>query len=117
VAEREPRSPLRILADAYLDQARAEDFHWEDRMLRALDLACKRIAELEAENAALAADQCHKGYGDDRGNHRCSYQDRIVELQAESKQLRERLEFFEDDEYRPTGVESIQERYREASDE
>jgi hypothetical protein len=53
VAEREPRSPLRILADAYLDQARAEDFHWENRMLRALDLACKRIAELEAENASM----------------------------------------------------------------
>jgi hypothetical protein len=47
----------------------------------AIEVRDKRIAELEAENAALAADQCHKGYGDDRGNHRCAYQDRIADLE------------------------------------
>lgn len=31
----------------------------------------EEIAALKAENAALAADQCHAGYGDDYGNHRC----------------------------------------------
>jgi hypothetical protein len=41
---------------------------------------------------------------------------RIAELEAENKQIRERLEFFEDDEYRQPGIESIQERYRGASE-
>lgn len=30
-----------------------------------------RIGGLEKENFALAANQCHAGYGDDYGNHRC----------------------------------------------
>ena len=42
----------------------------------------KRIEELERENAQLAADQCHSGYGDPYGNHRCKYQDEIEELEA-----------------------------------
>jgi len=42
---------------------------------------------------------------------------RIAELEAENKRLRDRLEFFEDDEYEQPGMESIQERYRGASDE
>jgi uncharacterized protein YhaN len=49
--------------------------------VKAIEARDQRIAELEAENAALAADQCHKGYGDDRGNHRCAYQDRIADLE------------------------------------
>lgn len=30
-----------------------------------------RIEHLEKENFALAANQCHAGYGDEWGNHRC----------------------------------------------
>ena len=37
---------------------------------------------LRKECFGLAADQCHDGYGDDGGNHRCRYQDRIEELEA-----------------------------------
>jgi hypothetical protein len=33
------------------------------------------IARLHAENFALAANQCHAGYGDEYGNHRCRDQD------------------------------------------
>ena len=36
-----------------------------------------RVAELERENFALAADQCHAGYGDDWGNHCCKEQDEL----------------------------------------
>jgi len=32
----------------------------------------------EQERAALAASQCHDGYGDDYGNWRCKYQDEIA---------------------------------------
>lgn len=31
--------------------------------------------QLERECFALAANQCHGGYGDERGHHRCKYQD------------------------------------------
>lgn len=37
-------------------------------------LAAERDA-LKAENFALAADQCHDGYGDERGNHQCRHVD------------------------------------------
>lgn len=50
---------LRNAAPALLDAAEA------------LPKAQARIAELERETFALAADQCHAGYGDDFGNHRC----------------------------------------------
>lgn len=43
--------------------------------------AVDRVAELEAENFALAADICHHGYAGDGGEHRCKYQDRIAELE------------------------------------
>lgn len=36
-----------------------------------LAAASARIGEMEKENFALAANQCHAGYGDDYGNHRC----------------------------------------------
>jgi hypothetical protein len=108
----------------------------------------KRIAELEAENEKLAIGQgATQIYNDlldavesDSGGPKTRkamirehgaemtdgiYTDaafmrgckRIAELEAENKQIRERLEFFEDDEYRQPGMESIQERYRGASDE
>jgi hypothetical protein len=35
------------------------------------------IARLKAECFALAANQCHAGYGDDYGNHRCEKIDRL----------------------------------------
>lgn len=35
---------------------------------------------LEEENFSLAANQCHHGYGDEYGNHRCKYQDEIAAL-------------------------------------
>lgn len=38
---------------------------------RKSDDAESRILLLEKENFALAANQCHAGYGDDYGNHRC----------------------------------------------
>lgn len=34
------------------------------------------------ELASLAASQCHGGYGDESGNWRCKYQDRIKQLEA-----------------------------------
>lgn len=40
----------------------------------------KRIAELEAECFALAANQCHKPYGDEYGNARCEYQDTVSRM-------------------------------------
>lgn len=40
-----------------------------------------RIAELEQEGSALAADQCHDGYAGEHGHHMCRYQDRIAELE------------------------------------
>ena len=40
------------------------------------------LKRLNDECFALSADMCHHGYGDDYGNHRCKYQDKIEELQA-----------------------------------
>lgn len=41
---------------------------------------------LHAETAALAADQCHDGYGDEYGNHRCKEIDDLrAKLAAESR--------------------------------
>ncbi|UXY13826.1 ead/Ea22-like family protein [Chitiniphilus purpureus] len=60
------------------------------------------LDELDAtkrECSALAANSCHRGYGDDYGNHRCEYQDQISALreqltasQAEVARLREAME-------------------------
>jgi hypothetical protein len=44
----------------------------ENAVLRA------RVAELETENFALAANQCHDGYGDEWGNHCCHAIDKAV---------------------------------------
>jgi hypothetical protein len=35
----------------------------------------QEVERLWAENAALAADQCHDGYSDEHGNHRCRLHD------------------------------------------
>ncbi len=35
------------------------------------------ISDLEKENFALAANQCHEGYLDPHGHHRCCYRDEI----------------------------------------
>lgn len=57
------------------------------------------ITNLETENFKLAAYQCDKPYGDDYGNKRCTYQDRILELEAINKELEELalpiLEYFD----------------------
>jgi hypothetical protein len=39
------------------------------------------VAKRDAEAFALAANQCHNGYGTEGGDHRCKYQDRIAELE------------------------------------
>lgn len=56
-----------------------EQQHGEIERLRA------RVAELEAEAFGLAANQCHRGYATENGDHRCKYQDRIAELEAAQK--------------------------------
>jgi hypothetical protein len=89
---------------------------WID--LEFAEAACKRIAELETEVEAsrrlLAEDQGRRISADKAIEARDR---RIAELDAENKQLRDRLEFFEPDEYEQPGMESIQERYRGAGDE
>jgi Mg2+ and Co2+ transporter CorA len=87
----------------------------------ALESACKRIAELERVLTSWLCSDVGTNETTTELLMRCNelfrkMKERIAELEAENKQLRERLEFFEDDEYRPTGVESIQERYRGASE-
>ena len=47
--------------------------------------------DLENENFALAANQCHDGYGDEYGNHRCRYQDEIEALRKESWEVEQIL--------------------------
>lgn len=42
----------------------------------------KDLEEAEARGAELSAGACHGGYGDDYGNHRCHYQNRIDHLSA-----------------------------------
>jgi len=44
--------------------------------------AITEIERLQAENFALAADQCHAGYAAKNGDHRCNYQDVINELRT-----------------------------------
>jgi len=60
-----------------------------------------RVRELERDNFRLAADQCHNGYGGEHGHHRCTYQDRIAELEAENwslkKAIRKHKESFDSD--------------------
>jgi hypothetical protein len=66
------------------------------------------IARLEAENFALAADQCDDGYGDEWGNHQCRRVDEAVgecanlakivtAKDAVIARLREALEFISDE--------------------
>ena len=54
--------------------------------------AQSREDALRAECFALAADQCHAGYGDEWGNHRCKYQDEIAAIKSREDALREALE-------------------------
>ena len=39
-------------------------------------------SQLEAECSAFAADQCHHGYIDEYGNHRCKYHDEIARFRS-----------------------------------
>lgn len=52
-----------------------------------IDALKKKLVEAERENFALAANQCHAGYGDEYGNHCCREQDalkaKLAEAQAE----------------------------------
>lgn len=41
------------------------------------DRAANEIERLWEENSALASNQCHDGYGDDYGNHRCRVVDEM----------------------------------------
>ena len=61
------------------------------------------LLKLEAENFALAANQCHDGYGDEWGNHCCRSIDKAIteceflarragEAEAQNARLREALE-------------------------
>lgn len=45
----------------------------------------QRVSLMKAEAEALAANQCHDGYGDEYGNHRCR---EIDALRNENAQLR-----------------------------
>lgn len=56
--------------------------------------AQQKVATLEQENFKLAAMQCDKPYGDDYGNKRCSYQERIIELEKENETLKEANKFL-----------------------
>lgn len=59
----DPASRLRALIDGLITQRNRAD------------AAEAKIARLKEENFALAANQCHAGYSDEFGNHRCRYQD------------------------------------------
>lgn len=48
-----------------------------------------KIKGLEAEIERLAANACHGGGGDERGNHVCAYQSEIARLTAERDALAE----------------------------
>ncbi len=45
----------------------------------------KELIEEKRECFNMASTQCHGGYGDDSGNHRCEYQARIEDLEEERK--------------------------------
>ena len=68
---------LRVHAHWHLTRSgRAEDtIDLVREAADALDAAEAEIARLKEENFALAANQCHAGYSDEFGNHRCRYQD------------------------------------------
>lgn len=60
------------------------------------DILVARIRDLEAENFKLSAGLCHDGYGDESGNWRCKYQDRIKELEGQlANALRDPLDVYE----------------------
>lgn len=46
--------------------------------------AADEINRLQKENFALASNQCHDGYGDDYGNHRCREVDKAVAAEREA---------------------------------
>lgn len=86
-----------------IDRLRAEINDMSDDVER-LSLACAaeaveadslraHIAGLESESFGLAANQCHHGYGTENGDHRCRYQDRIAELEAELAEVKKDLEW------------------------
>jgi hypothetical protein len=54
--------------------------------------AVAAIKALREENFALAANQCHDGYGDEYGNHRCR---KIDTLQADSIRHQRTIKYAE----------------------
>ena len=54
---------------------------WRERTA-ALAAERAKVERLERENFALAANQCHAGYGDDYGNHRCREIDALRETRC-----------------------------------
>lgn len=53
------------------------------------DLHDKEIKRWYSECEALAADQCHHGYGTEWGHHRCKYQDEIDQLKDQLSRQQE----------------------------
>jgi predicted RNase H-like nuclease (RuvC/YqgF family) len=51
-----------------------------------------RVEELERENFALSAFQCHSGKSDAGGNMHCDFQDEIVQLQVRCTELERELQ-------------------------
>lgn len=51
------------------------------RLRVACQAAENRVKELEAENFALAANQCHGGYSAENGDRRCTYRDRVEKME------------------------------------
>jgi hypothetical protein len=60
------------------------------RSAQAITTLTARLREAEAECSMLAADQCHAGYGDERGNHRCREVD-----ESRAKALEEAAQWHE----------------------
>jgi hypothetical protein len=89
---------LRTERDAAVARAVSAEQDWANREADTMRLGVQ-LEDAERENSALAADQCHDGYGDERGNHRCKEIDlrdaKLVALRAQLAQAQRFLGFSE----------------------
>jgi hypothetical protein len=70
----------------------------------------KKNAELEQEAFALAANQCHAGYGGEYGHHRCKEIDRLTQERDEARREVCQMVSDADESSKPESIEQVANR-------
>jgi hypothetical protein len=74
------------------------------------NLLAQKCRELEQEAFALAANQCHAGYGGEYGHHRCKEIDRLTQERDEARREVCQMVSDADESSKPESIEQVANR-------